>query len=314
MENLRGDTDDLRDEVNELRGSVNEVSGDMATYKSKIEDLESELGKQGEIVDASEGQQALTSKMDIQAAKPDESWVHRNLNLLLSLVSLGVAIATLVYTISQLAPLTKQADAAEMQAEAQQRASDWALASAITVSIAGNDVVIENRDSSAIMTTATWLIRGTETAGERSFDAIFFELEGVPGCSRVSIPIEVVTQNPESIPELPWDEPEAWDWPDFEDAYTYIIAPSGGLYSTSTRGGIVDHGVVGSIDQASPNYGERYKELNVDWEDPSTLAWVPDTFWEFDTVQVARAGAPIRAGAPLIGKDDKTAIQSIDCR
>lgn len=281
------------------------------TLQDDLDNLQHKLDQEKLRTEQLETERTTARELRSRENRATKSTPSRWASVTLSVCSLLASLLTLVYTISQLAPLTKQADAAASQTRAQQRTSDWALVDAISVSIDGDNFVIENRAPSAIMTTATWLVG--DTTGWQSFDAIFFELGGVPGCSRVNVPIEGITQDPESIPELPWDEPDEWKWPDFTEAYTYIVAPSGGLYSTSSNGGIVDHGVVGTVDQSSANYGERYKKVNIDWEDPSTLAWVPDTFWEFSNVQVARTRSPMWSGAPLLGKDDESLITPIDC-
>jgi hypothetical protein len=259
--------------------------------------------------------QALQRRVDglvaeVSRAKRSRTWVW--IGGATSIVGVVVAFGTLFYSMAQLVPLNAQAESAQAQTQALQRTSDWAIVGAVSVSIEGMDFILENRSPSAIMSTTTWLVGDTE--GWKRFDAIRFDLEGIPGCSRVSVPIAEVTRWPEPIRELTWVEPRStWEWPEFVDAYTYVIAPSGGLYSTSSRGGVVEHGVVGMIDQASANYGERETPIPVDFKDPSTLVWIPDTFWEFSEVQVAHAGAPLWAGAPLMGAENGSVITPLSC-
>lgn len=256
-------------------------------------------------------QQQVTGLVaEVSSIKRSHTWVW--VGGVTAIGSALAALGTLFFSMAQLAPLYAQAESAQAQTQALQRTSDWSTVGAVTVSVEGGMFILENRSRSAIMSTTTWLVGSTE--GWDRFDAIRFDLEGIPACSSVSVPVAEVTRWPEPIRELTWVEPrKSWDWPEFVDAYTYIIAPSGGLYSTSSRGGVVDHGVVGMVDQASANYGERESPVPVNVDDPTTLVWVPDTFWEFRDVQIAHAGEPLWAGAPLMGADNDSVITPLSC-
>lgn len=247
--------------------------------------------------------------MDPKATVRSRSWVSIT-TVITSVAGVGIGLAALTYSYSQIESLRVQTDISRTQLDASQRTTDWPVVGVVDVSLGEEMFYIDNPSTTALMTTATWLVG--DMSGAREFDAMFFELGGIPACSRVEVPLESVVQRAVEVRNYETYPPRD-DWPEFTSAYTYIVAPSGGLYSTSSEGGIIDHNVSHIVTQPNSNYGERFEDLPMSWDDPSHLIWVPDSFFEFSEMQIGQTPRPLHAGAPLLGRDDNISIVDIGC-
>ncbi|KQV63324.1 hypothetical protein ASC64_17135 [Nocardioides sp. Root122] len=203
----------------------------------------------------------------------------------------------------------KEAKIAQRQLTANQRQSDWGVVSGIQVNVDEDELRIDNRSKVALMSTGTWLVG--DISGSRSLDMLLVEVNGIPACSAVTVPMESILSDVAVVPRYEFAPPTS-KWPAFTGAYLFVNTPAGGLYSTSSSGGVVDHQQIRALRQSDPNYGSGNGPLP--WDDPARIVWVPDTFWEFSEQQIGQVGRPLYAGAPLLGRSDGTSVESISCR
>lgn len=225
-----------------------------------------------------------------------------------------VAIGTLVATIYQSQSASRQSEVAAVQLEstqdeiaAGQRSVDLAMLGDVGVSVEADSFSITNRSEYPLINTGTWLVADDHP----NFHALLVEVNGVPSCSRVEVPLDhfeesvgPVGDHPHASTDGPWDP--------FTDAYVFFTGPSGNWFSTSSQGGIVDHNTTEWRGDADAAYGDH--EFAAFWEDINVLVSVPDSFWEYGDVQMGQLlGSPFRPGEPLIGARYELELEELEC-